>query len=152
MDSMGALKESLATTIQIVLSNPQGEIVECKNHDSKESSLAEADASSEEYLSDSPGFENKAHHRAQSLPDIFGGLRKGASGKVLPKIEDYFYKWRCHVKKRRSSSHNGEWTQKLTSPVSLGKMAEGFHKRNSVLEDSFMMEYNWSIRNKSTSY
>ena len=152
MDSMGVLKDSLASNIQIILSNPQGEIVDCKSHGSKESSLAEADDSSEEYLSESPGFENKAHHRAQSLPDVFGGQPKGASGKVLPKIEDYFYKWKCNVKKRRSSSHNGEWTQKLTSPVSLGKMAEGFQKRNSVLEDSFMREYNWSTRNKSTSY
>ena len=152
MSSLDDLTDRFVSTVQIILSNPQGEVIECKNQETKE-----AGGSSSEDLSESLDFQSMSQSRAQSLPDIHELQLKGAAGRSPPKIEDYFYKWRCLVEKRRSSNFNysgntGEWTQKPTSPVSLGKMAEGFHKRNSVLEDSFMMEYNWSARNKSTSY
>ena len=128
---MSSLEEltSRFSTIKIILSNPQGQIIkEPRQHDYS-----------------SPDYGGmKPQGRAQSLPDIFQGSS--------PKIEDYFNKWRRQVEKRRGRVCTGEWAEKPTTTVSLDKMAEAFQKKNSVLEDSFMMEYNWSSRNKSTSY
>ena len=37
-----------------------------------------------------------------------------------------------------SSLQNGEWSQKLTSPLSLTKIGENLQSSKSVLEDSFL--------------
>ena len=122
---MDDLTNRFTSSIKIILLNPQGEVIE------------------------DPGVLSYSA-RAQSLPDIHQ-LQSDADG-TAPNIKNCFHKWRRQVEKRRLRYCIGEWTEKLTSTVSLGKIAEGFHKRNSVLEESFMMEYKWSTKNKSPSF
>ena len=112
--------------VKILLCNPEGKII----------NYGVTEHSSEESSPDC--YHERANTRSQSLPN-------------LNTIGYFFNKWKWQTEQKRTLSGT-EWTQKLTSPDTLDKMAEGLQKRNSVLEDSFMMEFEWRERNKSTSY
>ena len=121
------LKQISGPSIKIILSNPQGEVVE-------QSTGYETETEDLSSGSVSPGSEacSNDKKRAKSLPEIF------QTRQSIPNIESYFKTWRDNAQKRGERGLNGEWSQKLTCPVSLEKMSEGLQKRNSVLEDSFI--------------
>ena len=71
--------------------------------------------------------ENKSRPRAGSLPNIFGIC--------------YLLKWKNKVR-RNTLPNSTEWRQKLTSPSSLESIQQGWKKRSSILDVSFLMEEN----------
>jgi hypothetical protein len=124
----------------------EGEIGECSVKKEEKETGGSKD---EESKDESAGLTSKTEEqmKTRSLPDIFA-----SSENSKLKIETYFNKWRMSIMCKKTRGPKGEWTQKLTFPVTLEKMAEILQHRNSVLHDSFLMGYNWRNRNKSHPY